>query len=948
MAIYIIKKITLTLLLVLVAIATQAQIIMTGSIKNEKGSPMEGAYITIEGTNIATLSDLEGNYKLTVPSLYAGFPVTFNYAGYLVETLEVRDGKFDVVMRDRETQRIADIYVSTQKRLQSTVEVPIAVSVIDSTKIRMQNLYSIDDMSHLVPGFNTIISSDLTAVYGIRGVTSKGAESYGQSRISVYLDGVSISRIQNSYIELYDMERVEAVKGPQGTLFGRGAEHGAVHFIRKKPTDQFGVDLSVLYGLYNERKVVGVLNTPAGDVFSNRFAFDYNAHDGYIKNNAGGKLNGQNTIALRNISSFHIGSKLDMHLAVDYQHDDNPGASYQCKTQFNEDGEIIDTDKSPFTTANLTLGDDLYLKRDLAGFSGQIDFNLGEHFDINSTTGIRYYDIDELYDIDGTALNILNGNAHSNGYQVSQEFRCNWNIGKKLNGFFGASYFYERAEHKYKMMGNLHYIYPLAVGRNMRTSLSGLPEQILATAASIIENWTAEKKQDPEYAAIDIESLDNLAIKLQTRMSERVRAQIPIQLSQWFDVIYWDKTPEFYDDTKNVIEGILYEVIDELVATDPVAAAIVAAHPAEDILKSIDIGAGIKGLIPFSGLELNEDHYEDETDYNHTKEASAFADFSWNFYKNFHLTFGLRGTYETLETGYFSSSLTAPMLGSIIYANTGGQTLWVDKSYTSVVGRLVFNWMFNPTHNLYLSAARGRRPGMIYYNYKPDEVISLSPETTMSYELGIKGTTKYGHLNYAIALYYYNWEHFQTLVGGKGTSESGSLAYISDDNGKAYGTGIEASGLYTFNPNVNIFADFAYNGGTFADEDMNGNAQGNAGNIFEMFPQYTFDIGFNWKKELSGSKVLYICPSIYTQSRIYFDQENTEDLTQGSYLLINANAGIQWTKGRIMYDMGVCGRNLTNTKYLVDVGNAGAALGLPTSEVGAPATVALSFRMSLR
>ncbi|MBQ5513991.1 MAG: TonB-dependent receptor, partial [Bacteroidales bacterium] len=151
-----------------------------------------------------------------------------------------------------------------------------------------------------------------------------------------------------------------------------------------------------------------------------------------------------------------------------------------------------------------------------------------------------------------------------------------------------------------------------------------------------------------------------------------------------------------------------------------------------------------------------------------------------------------------------------------------------------------------------------------------------------------------------------------------------------------------------FNNNVSLFADFSYTGGTFRDKDMNGNVQTTAGNKFPLMPEYMFDMGLNWKHELSNGKILYFYPSFYTQSKTFFDVANTAEYAQSSYLLLNANAGIQWTKGRLTYDIGVYGRNITNTKYVVDAGNSGEVVGLPTYEVGAPATYYLSFRLHIQ
>lgn len=965
-----INKIALSIILTCIAVAAQAQITMHGTVKTDRGVNLVGAYITVDSTRIATLTDLDGKYSLTIPDRYAGNTVTISYAGYLSETIFVSEGKFDIELRDRETQSINEIQVSTQKRIQRLMDVPIALSIIDSTKIRQTSLYGVDEMSNFVPGFKATVPDAQVVFYNIRGVCSDEPESYGQSRISVFMDGISISRIQVSNMEQYDMERMEVAKGPQGTLYGRGAELGAVEFIRKKPTDEFEIDLSMLYGNYNQRKVVGVINTPIGNKFANRLAFDYNARDGFIKNTAGGRLNGLNTIALRNSSTFHLGSKTDLHLVFDYQKDDNPGYSYQSKKQFNAKGEATTHNKSPFTTASLNLGKDLHMKREFGGGLMQIDHGdpKKDNFTFTSTTGVRFFNTDEVFDVDGTMLDIVNAKEITKGSQVSQELRCNWSIGEKdettnaskLNGFFGASYFYEHNKHNYNFSGNLRYIFPLALGKNMKTSLASLPEEIIGNVEQLIQTWAEEQKKTFKPFENEIvngarvgDIMDQIISNFATSVSSNIRSQVTDQFNKWFDNnIYWEKTPDFFNDTKTIITETIIDEINGLLQADAYGVRYIFDQlhmTGESIVKNIDFDSGLAKLAPFSAQPLNNYHAEDETDYNRTHEATVFADVTWNFAPKLYLTLGVRGIYEISKTGYSSTSLEAPLLKHILYNSTNGEISWTDKNYKSWVGRAVVSWLFNETHNLYVSASKGRRPGMIYFNYKQDDTVSLNPELTYSYELGIKGRTKYGHLSYAIAAYYYDWKNFQTSVAARGTaSPSGALTYVSDDNGNAYGRGVELSGTYTFNDNVSIFADFSYSGGTFRDKDMKGNKQATAGNKFAMMPEYMYDMGLNWKHHLSGSKVIYFYPSLYTQSKIYFDFANNPELVQGSFILINANAGIQWRKGRITYDLGVYGRNITNTEYIVDGGNAGEVVGLPTFEVGAPATYYLSFRMHIK
>lgn len=246
---------------------------------------------------------------------------------------------------------LGEVVVTTQKRRQTSIEIPVSVSALTGNSLEHLNMKQLDEMSAFVPGLQVQLQSPNNPGYVIRGVTSDGGESYSQPRISVFMDGVSISRTQASVVELYDMERVEVVKGPQGTLFGRSAEIGAMHLLRNKPVNRLNGEIKLNYGMHNQRGAEGFLNTPVSEKIANRLAFSYDAHDGYIKNLAGGRLNGKSAIAVRNSTRFLAGDNTVMNLILDYQHDNYPGTSFKNNMLAPEGG-----DTSPFTDAYLNGG----------------------------------------------------------------------------------------------------------------------------------------------------------------------------------------------------------------------------------------------------------------------------------------------------------------------------------------------------------------------------------------------------------------------------------------------------------------------------------------------------------------------------------------------------------------------------------------------------------------
>lgn len=187
---------------------------------------------------------------------------------------------------------------------------------------------------------------------------------------------------------------------------------------------------------------------------SNRFAFSFDRHDGYVDNKLGGSLNGKMAIALRN-SRLFAGDNCVFDLVLDYQHDDYPGTSFKSNRIAPDGG-----DTNFWTAAALNRGSELGIKRDLGGATLLVDATLTDALKMSSITGFRAFKADEEFDADGTYLPLLDCSEYAKGRQFSQEFRFNFDASERLNGFFGTSYFYENSSQEVGITTNMQYLYP--------------------------------------------------------------------------------------------------------------------------------------------------------------------------------------------------------------------------------------------------------------------------------------------------------------------------------------------------------------------------------------------------------------------------------------------------------------------------------------------------------
>ena len=144
------------------------------------------------------------------------------------------------------------IVVTSQFREQSVLEVPLAVTAYDGDFLQDIGVTEFDELSRFVPGFVVQEQSVNNPGFVLRGITSDSGASNIEPRVSVFQNGVSIARSRGSIVQLFDIERIEVLKGPQGTLFGRSAQIGAVHVITQKPTYDYEGYATVEFGNFDQ------------------------------------------------------------------------------------------------------------------------------------------------------------------------------------------------------------------------------------------------------------------------------------------------------------------------------------------------------------------------------------------------------------------------------------------------------------------------------------------------------------------------------------------------------------------------------------------------------------------------------------------------------------------------------------------------------------------------
>ena len=361
-----------------------------------------------------------------------------------------------------------EIVVTAQGRAQQLSDVPLSVTAVSSQTMELTGATDIRQLNQVAPSL--LVSSTGSEANGsarIRGVGTVGDNPGLESSVAVFVDGVYRSRSGIGLNEMGDIERIEVLRGPQGTLFGRNASAGLINIVSKAPSfDGFHAGGEATYGNYDYLRLGGFINVPLGDTAAARFDGTYVKRDGFYNDvTNGGKVNDRDRFFVRGSILFEPSSALSVRLIGDYtKRDENCCAAVYINRTDNEYiGDLNDPAQNSIIRVLTSLGQpaaafsnaysrDIYVTpgRSYGGYtedygvSAQIDWDLGGA-KLTSITGYRSYFSSQASDTDYSYVDILyradDDNSAREFKTFSQELRLQGEaFGGHLDWLVGAYY----------------------------------------------------------------------------------------------------------------------------------------------------------------------------------------------------------------------------------------------------------------------------------------------------------------------------------------------------------------------------------------------------------------------------------------------------------------------------------------------------------------------------
>ena len=337
---------------------------------------------------------------------------------------------------------LEEILVTAQRRDESRQDVNASLTALAGESLVESAIQDVTDLPLYVPGL--IISQIAASQISIRGISTQAQSVGGDPGVASYKDDIYLSRPGMAYVSFFDTERVEVLRGPQGTLYGRNTTGGVLHIISRKPEEELGGYLIGQYGRFDKRRFEGAVNLPVSEEFAIRAAGLYHKRDGYLRNLYDGKRVGNADEYAIRLTGQWTGENATAVLQYEHTQTDSvidPFKSLSIGLANYGFGGYSPIDEWDEVNQNYPLVDD----KTLHSLTLRMDWDLSERMTLTSITGWRDFDVYELNDLDDTEVELASyfGDMYARTFQ--QEFQLNY-TNDRLTLISGAFFWWEEAE----------------------------------------------------------------------------------------------------------------------------------------------------------------------------------------------------------------------------------------------------------------------------------------------------------------------------------------------------------------------------------------------------------------------------------------------------------------------------------------------------------------------
>ena len=403
---------------------------------------------------------------------------------------------------------LEEVVITAQKRQQSLQDVPLSVSAFSGDMLKEGRMADIRGIVDFTPGFSGKTEDGFTDALSMRGIATNDFGIGGDPSVAMFVDGIWSGRTGGVMTAMYDVERAEVVKGPQGTLFGRNSIAGAVSVITAKPENAFGASAELTLADYDHVEAQAMVNVPLSEQWAMRAAGYVLDNKGFLENLQGGDDLGFHQVSAGRVSLKRTGESFDATLIAAFEDREQDPSVYWVPAAGLDEEEV-----------NIDLGEGGRDESEISEVRAILEWSLAGNYSLTSLTGYKKFSFHYLEDYDGGPTLVNNYGQMNDVEYWSQELRLNSPDEGPVTWFAGASVYQEEID------GLFDFIYD---------------EDALCRAVSITEapdfNGPAAGCDDPNFEAYWEDDIDPADIL--TGKSER--SFVDVESKGW--AVYGDFT----------------------------------------------------------------------------------------------------------------------------------------------------------------------------------------------------------------------------------------------------------------------------------------------------------------------------------------------------------------------------------------------------------------------
>jgi iron complex outermembrane receptor protein len=371
---------------------------------------------------------------------------------------------------------VPEILVTAERRAAALQDVPLAVSALDVEQLANRQIREATDLQRVVPSlkmFNNITTPTNLSLSLRGGLQQDASLVVAESPVGIYVDDIYVGRLNGNNVTLSDIERVEVLRGPQGTLYGRNTGYGAIKYISRIPGEDSWLDAGIGAGSDAQIRARGSVGGPLGEGFAGSLAAQWTQKDGQFTNVATGEETGQEeNFAVRSKLHFYPSDALDIVLSASHSDSDNDALQLVfgiTPTVPDSCADFPDGDCDPGETAQFRTRDLVFpfgewsvnntpddfqppplrdrpqgeTQQNIVGLT--VAYDLSDDMTLKSITG--YVGIKDFFHTDFSGASVVIGAADVESDQYTQELQLlGTTLGDRLNYIVGAFFLHEEAE----------------------------------------------------------------------------------------------------------------------------------------------------------------------------------------------------------------------------------------------------------------------------------------------------------------------------------------------------------------------------------------------------------------------------------------------------------------------------------------------------------------------